>query len=202
MKAADWIKSRDDILKSNYSYANEGIVRNETGMSVDEFRFELAKQMIDYARIGGIKQYKTLADKLKDAKAEIKNSETERAKEQKQSEKTIRALTKENTRLKEAADIITKNMQLIRDDKEKVADGALRKIVRGFKKMADSTVKTGEFGDSVKELFSAVINREENGITDAEISAIAKKAASKLIGGTELNGAEAEQQIEVYENIS
>lgn len=196
-KAADWIGNRDDILKSNYSYANEGIVRNETGMSVDEFRFELAKQMIDYARIGGIKQYKTLADKLKDAKAELKA----RGKEQKQSEKVISSLTKENARLKEAADIITKNMQLTRAGEKRIADGALRKIVKGFKQMADSTVKTGEFGDIVKELFSAVINREENGMTDAEISAIAKKAASKLIGGTELNGAEAEQQIEVYSDL-
>ena len=93
-------------------------------------------------------------------------------------------------------------IRLTRAGEKRIADGALRKIVKGFKKMADSTVKTGEFGDSVKELFSAVINREETGITDAEISAIAKKAASKLIGGTELNGAEAEQQIEVYENIS
>ncbi|MDY6315138.1 MAG: hypothetical protein SPL89_08250 [Clostridia bacterium] len=140
MKAADWIKSRDDILKSNYSYANEGIVRNETGMSVDEFWFELAKQMIDYARIGGIKQYKTLADKLKEAKAELKA----RGKEQKQSEKVISSLTKENARLKEAADIITKNMKLTRAGEKRIADGALRKIVKGFKKMADSTVKTGE----------------------------------------------------------
>ena len=183
IKAADWIGNRDEILKKNYSYANEGIVRNETGMSVDEFRFELAKQMIDYARTGGIKQYKTLADKLADAKAELKA----KGKEQKQSEKVISSLTKENARLKEAADIISENLQLIRDDKEKVADGALRKIVRGFKKMADSTVKTGEFGDIVKELFGAVTNREESGITDAEISAIAKRAASKLIGGTKLD---------------
>ena len=197
MKAADWIANRDDILKSKYSYVNEGIARSETGMSVDEFRFELAKQMIDYAGIGGIKQYKTLADKLADAKAELKT----KGEEQKQSEKVISSLTKENARLKEAADIISENLQLTRDDREKVADGALRKIVKGFKKMADSVVKTGEFRDIVKELFGAVTNREESGMTDAEISAIAKKAASKLIGGTKLDGAEAEQQIRLYSEL-
>lgn len=205
-KMVDFRADLPNILKEKYSYANKDICLSETGMSPQDFKTELVRDMIEYpGGTKGIKQHLTLADKLKDAKLKLKQKDMAHKKDIKFLVKEYKKLDSYLIRLNSQKDKLEKNLTLTQNGQKTISYSALKRISKSFLELADSNLSLSEFMPYVRNLFEAVINRDERSLDDNYITGIAISAARKLLSRSDstqqFTSGQKEETVTDYANL-